>query len=94
MDKDVIATLSYQPSLLLDDNLNHPKRFVKDFFLNYPLHKVRDLLWELYKGWVHLESESPDEEEITDMLFFYEQLKTFIEVSYIMKEKHSKKKVK
>lgn len=55
-----------QESLLLN---------VQSFFLEYPLDKLHNVFWELYKGWVNHSAQNISGEEITDMILFYEEIK-------------------
>jgi hypothetical protein len=42
------------------------------FFVNYPHEEVKRIIWELYRGWVFNSADYVQQEEITDMLLFYE----------------------
>ena len=50
---------------------------MRHFFVNYPLEEVKRIIWELYRGWVFNSAEYVQQEEITDMLLFYEAILEF-----------------
>jgi len=50
---------------------------MRHFFVNYPHEKVKRIIWELYRGWVFNSAEYVQQEEITDMLLFYEAILEF-----------------
>jgi hypothetical protein len=50
---------------------------MKHFFVNYPHEEVKRIIWELYRGWVFNSAEYVQQEEITDMLLFYEAILEF-----------------
>jgi len=50
---------------------------MRHFFVNYPHEEVKRILWELYRGWVFNSAEYVQQEEITDMLLFYEAILEF-----------------
>lgn len=62
--------------------------------MNHPLHESRAKLWELYRGWIHLAAESPDGEELLDMLFFYNSLTELLNLCYVFTEKQKDEKLK
>ena len=50
---------------------------MRHFFVNYPHEDVKRIVWELYRGWVFNSAEYVQQEEITDMLLFYEAILEF-----------------
>lgn len=90
--EEFLKILNYQPVDISDDDLENPLPSIGYFFINHPLHESRTKLWELYKGWIHLASESPDGEELTDMLFFYNQLIEMINLCYVFTQKNKQDK--
>jgi hypothetical protein len=50
---------------------------MRHFFVNYPHEEVKRIIWELYRGWVFNSAEYVQQEEITDMLLFYEAILEF-----------------
>jgi len=50
---------------------------MRHFFVNYPYQEVKRIIWELYRGWVFNSAEYVQQEEITDMLLFYEAILEF-----------------
>lgn len=91
--EDILKALNYQPIDISDDDFNNPVSGISYFFVNHPIHESRAKLWELYQGWVHLASESPDGDELKDMLFFYNQLMDMLNLCFIFtqKEKQNQK---
>ncbi|WP_316753931.1 hypothetical protein [Pedobacter gandavensis] len=79
----ILKALNYQPVEISDDDLNNPVPSMAYFFVNHPLHESRTKLWKLYEGWIHFAAESPDGEELTDMLFFYNQLIELMNLCYV-----------
>jgi hypothetical protein len=51
---------------------------MRHFFINYPHEELRQIVWELYRGWVYESAEWVSAEQITDMLLFYEAFHLFI----------------
>jgi len=82
--EEIKKLLDYQPSGLSDEEIENADSEMEYFFVNFPLHEARANLWELYKGWVHLEAESPEGEEMTNMLFFCNQMISFMNFSFIV----------
>jgi hypothetical protein len=70
MDK-IKNVLNYQPADIHESDIDNPILGMNYFFVNHPLHESRAKLWELFQCWMHLTSESPDGEEVNDMLFFF-----------------------
>ncbi len=85
--EEIIKVLNYQPADIQDSDIEDPISGISYFFVNYPLHESRAKLWELYKGWIHLAAESPDGEELTDMLFFYDRLVEMLNLCYVFTQK-------
>jgi hypothetical protein len=50
---------------------------MRHFFVNYPHEEVKRIIWELYRGWVFNSAEYVQQEQITDMLLFYEAILEF-----------------
>jgi hypothetical protein len=50
---------------------------MRHFFVNYPHEEVKRIIWDLYRGWVFNSAEYVQQEEITDMLLFYEAILEF-----------------
>lgn len=51
---------------------------MRHFFINYPPEKLKEVIWDLYRGWVYNSAEYVGKEEITDMLLFYEAIHPFM----------------
>jgi hypothetical protein len=81
--EEILKALNYQPVEISDDDLNNPVPSIGYFFVNHPLHESRTKLWKLYEGWIHFAAESPDGDELTDMLFFYNQLIELMNLCYV-----------
>lgn len=90
--EEILKALHYQPVSISDDDLDNPVPSIAYFFENHPIHQSRTKLWELYKGWIYFAAESPDGEELTDMLFFYNQLVELLNLCYILAQKAEKNK--
>jgi hypothetical protein len=82
--EEILKVLNYQPVDIYEDDLKNPLTAIGYFFENHPLHKSREKLWKLYKGWVHLSAESADGDETKDMLFFYNQLVEVLNLCYVL----------
>ena len=50
---------------------------MRHFFVNNPYEEVKRIIWELYRGWVFNSAEYVQQEEITNMLLFYEAILEF-----------------
>ena len=74
-----------------DADLDNPVPSITYFFTNHPIHESRAKLWELYSGWILFAAESPDGKQLTDMLFFYNQLVELLNLSYVHCQKIEKK---
>ncbi|WP_316814783.1 hypothetical protein [Pedobacter nyackensis] len=85
--ENVMQKLDYQPSSLSEYELEHPLQVITDFFDNYPIHEIRDKIWQLYKGWVNNSADFAEGEENAGMLFLYTQLIDFLNASYVYAEK-------
>lgn len=85
--EEILKGLNYQPVDISDNDLENPLPAISYFFVNHPLHESRAKLWELYKGWVHFASESPDGDESRDMIFFYNQLVEMLNLCYVFTQK-------
>jgi hypothetical protein len=86
--EEILKNLNYQPVDIYETDLENPSSGISCFFDNHSLQESRAKLWELYKGWVHLASESPEGKELTDMLFFYNQLVELLNLCYVFTEKN------
>lgn len=75
--------LNYQPHSLSASDLENPETHLRMFFAVYPIHVIREKLWNLFRAWLFRCGEYADEVVITSMLQFYELLEEFLEVSYI-----------
>ncbi|GAA3971874.1 hypothetical protein GCM10022246_25360 [Pedobacter ginsengiterrae] len=82
--EEIKKLLDYQPSGLSDGEVGNADAELEQFFVNFPLHEARANMKELYEGWVHFEAESPEGEQIMDMLFFFNQMISFLNFSYIV----------
>ncbi|KQM68264.1 hypothetical protein ASE74_24105 [Pedobacter sp. Leaf216] len=82
--EEIKKLLDYQPLGLSDEDIENADSEMDYFFVNFPLHEARANLWELYQGWVHLEAESPEGEELKHMLFFCNQMISFLNFSFIV----------
>ena len=45
---------------------------IRYIFVNYPPEKLREIIWQLYRGWVYNSAEWAQEDDIRDMLLFYD----------------------
>lgn len=88
----IIKGLNYQPADISNNDLENPLASIGYFFVNHPLDESRAKLWQLYKGWIYFASESPDGEELKDMLFFYSQLIEMLNLCYVLTEKNKEDK--
>ncbi|RNL52491.1 hypothetical protein [Pedobacter jejuensis] len=86
--EEIIKVLNYQPADMLDSDIENPVSGISHFFVNHPLHESRAKLWEFYQGWMHLASESPDGDELKDMLFFYNRLIEMMNLCYVFTQKN------
>jgi len=41
-------------------------------FINYPPEKFKEIMWQLYRGWVYNSAEWVQQDDIKDMLLFYD----------------------
>jgi hypothetical protein len=90
--EEILKGLNYQPADIMDSDFENPLSPINYFFVNHPIHESRVKLWELYKGWVHFASESPDGEESKDMIFFYSQLIEMLNLCYVFTQKNQEGK--
>lgn len=86
--EEILKVLNYQPTDISERDIENPVSGISYFFVNHPLHESRAKLWELYQGWIHLAAESPDGEELTDMLFFYNSLIEMMNLCYVFTQKN------
>ena len=85
--EELLKKLNYQPSNLSESELKDPEEVIACFFGNYPIHTVREHLWDLYKGWMYHASEYADTEITMSMMTFYTQAINFLDASFICAEK-------
>lgn len=85
--EEVLKKLNYQPVSLTAQELKHPERVIKFFFDEYPIHTVREHLWDLYKGWTYHTSDFADTEQVTSMICFYTQITALVNASFVYAEK-------
>lgn len=52
------------------------------FFINYPHENLKEVIWDLYRGWVFNSAEYVEREEIKNMLLFYEAMLSFMDDVY------------
>lgn len=52
---------------------------IRYIFVNYPPEKLREIIWQLYRGWVYNSAEWAQEEDIRDMLLFYDFITQLID---------------
>lgn len=90
--EEILMALNYQPVDISDADLDDPMPSISYFFLNHPIYESRTKLWKLYEGWIHFAAESPNGEELTDMLFFYNQLVELLNLCYVFTQKIEKNK--
>ncbi len=45
---------------------------IRHIFLNYTPEKFKEIIWQLYRGWVYDSAEWVMQDDITDILVFYE----------------------
>jgi hypothetical protein len=55
---------------------------MRHFFINYPPEELKEVIWDLYRGWVYNSAEYVGKEEITNMLLFYEAIHPFMNDVY------------
>lgn len=89
--EEFLKKLNYQPADLSNIDLSNPEGVVNAFFENYPIHKIREHLWELYKGWTYHAAEYADTEQTRSMIFFYTEMIDFLNASFICAEKRKDK---
>lgn len=82
--------LNYQPTKLQKHELENPFDVMDYFFHDFPIHEIRDNLWELYKGWVYNSSQYANEQITKDMLCFYTQFSEFLDACYVFTSKKAK----
>jgi hypothetical protein len=51
---------------------------VRGLFENYNKDEIRELLWDMYKGWFLHNATEVDSDRMIDMLLFYDELKNLI----------------
>lgn len=81
--KKIIKNLNYQPTKLLNHQIDNPLRVMSYFFADFPIHETRDNLWELYRGWIYHSAGYASDQITKDMLDFYTQFREFLEASYV-----------
>ena len=86
--EEILKALNYQPADIRDSDIDNPISGMSYFFVNHPLHESRAKLWKLYEGWIYLASESPDGEELKDMIFFYNSLREMLNLCYVFTQKN------
>jgi len=52
---------------------------IRYIFINYPPEKLREIIWQLYRGWVYNSAEWAQEDDIRDMLLFYDFITQLID---------------
>lgn len=45
---------------------------IRYIFINYPPEKFKEIIWDLYRGWVYNSAEWVQQNDITNMLLFYD----------------------
>ena len=45
---------------------------IRYIFINYPPEKLKEIIWQLYRGWVYHSAEWVQQDDIKDMLLFYD----------------------
>ena len=45
---------------------------IRYIFINYPPEKLKEIIWQLYRGWVYNSAEWVQQDDIKDMLLFYD----------------------
>jgi len=45
---------------------------IRYIFINYPPEKLKETIWQLYRGWVYNSAEWVQQDDIKDMLLFYD----------------------
>ncbi|MEH3115202.1 hypothetical protein [Pedobacter terrae] len=85
--EEILKALNYQPVDISDGDIDNAVSSITYFFVNHPIHESRAKFWELYAGWIHLAAESPEGEELTDMLLFYNQLVELLNLCYVFTKK-------
>lgn len=82
--------LSYQPCSLSEHDIEYPEEYLHNFFYDYPLHKARSHLWEIFKGWTYNEAVVGFADDIEGMMLFHEHLKKMIEIAFVIFIKYQK----
>jgi hypothetical protein len=88
--EEILKALNYQPVEISEADFDNPVPSITYFFKNHPIHESRAKLWELYSGWIHFTAESPEGKQLTDMLFFYNQLVELLNLCYVHCQKIEK----
>ncbi len=60
---------------------------LQGFIDEYSLADIKDNLFELYKAWMLTNTNKVDGDEVMNMLLFYDQLRAFVEQTYMLNEK-------
>jgi hypothetical protein len=50
---------------------------MRHFFTNYPHEELKQIIWDLYRGWVYESADYVTAKQTTDMLLFYEAFLEF-----------------
>jgi hypothetical protein len=61
---------------------------IEYFFLNHPWKEVKAHLWHFYTAWVHHDASIAEPAAHSEMLSFYEELKTLLKTLHHSCEKH------
>lgn len=87
----ILKVLNYQPAAIMDSDLANPLPAITHFFEGHPLDESKTRLRELIKGWLYTSTESYDDKELKNMVFFYEQLVEMINLCYVYTELEKQK---
>jgi hypothetical protein len=61
---------------------------IEYFFLNHPWKEVKAHLWHFYTAWVHHDASIAEPAAHSEVLSFYEELKTLLKTLHHSCEKH------
>ena len=75
--------LNYQPSGLSKHDLKNPDQVTDAYFMNFPIHLIRETVWDLYKGWIHHSCEYADIERARFMVSFYTETINYFNAAYV-----------
>ncbi|MDF2189823.1 hypothetical protein [Paraflavitalea sp. CAU 1676] len=90
--KPEILDISNQPWRLSKEEQKDPQAVLSEFFINYHLNDLREVLWEwLCSGLCHDESWFQEGLHRSNLIFLYENLEKLAEASYLLYRKSVQK---